>query len=107
MLNLPLLQYLRNGTICLVRQKKGPMSTSGCLADRRYEPREREAGPAHLVARLDDLPADGRPHDRRPRWAPPFPLYVTDNMLVTSSVSLRRRASFAGMAGRRPTSAAR
>src|SRR6266496_4420324 len=35
--------------------------------DRAYEQRGRETDDPHLVADLDDLPGDGRTHDRRPR----------------------------------------
>src|SRR3954449_9673789 len=38
-------------------------------AHRVHELRKHEDHDPHLVARVDDLPRDGRPHDRRPRRA--------------------------------------
>ena len=48
--------------------KKGPWVEERLMrAHRSPQRREQQKNAAHLVARLDDLPRDGRPHDRRPR----------------------------------------
>ena len=48
--------------------KKGPWVEERLMAPHRSaERREQQKNAAHLVARVDDLPGDGRPHDRRPR----------------------------------------
>ena len=48
--------------------KKGPWVEERLMgADRRDERGRQKTDGQNLVADLDDLPGDGRPHDRRPR----------------------------------------
>ena len=69
-------------------------------AHRGHERAGNEDDGQDLVARLDDLPGDGRPHDRRPRRAQARArLRVASRWSATSSASSRRRALFRGHAG--------
>src|SRR6185312_13813496 len=48
--------------------EKGPVGRRAAdVADQRDERGGQKTDDQNLVARLDDLPGDGRPHDRRPR----------------------------------------
>ena len=45
---------------------------------------EREADDQDVVPDLDDLPRDGRPHDRRPRRPKHVPVFVSEQMVGTA-----------------------